>query len=83
MIEYLQELKYTEKESVCVIDQNKINQGTNLFDDVIIYRNAEKFKLLHQNKELLTPKDAANTLYLNLKKISKLKSGMFIDARTF
>ena len=45
--------------------------------------SVKKFKLLHKNNELLTPKDAANTLYLNLKKISKLKSGMFIDARTF
>ena len=42
-----------------------------------------EFKSLYKNNDLLTPIEAANTLFYNLKKIIKLKSGKFVDARTF
>ena len=45
--------------------------------------SVKKFKKLHKDNELLTPEDAAGTLFNSLKRIIKLKSGIFIDARKF
>ncbi len=67
MIEYLQELQYKSTDSIFKIEQNKIHQGINLFEDIIIFRDNNNFKLydrvcdhaggklIHKDEKLICP----------------------------